>query len=175
MGINNSPCCGFMDLSKNKRYIESLAKPFILSFGILILCTSLFIGCGKKAPPVAPHQVQPQAVKDLSYRLDGDTLKLTWTIPKGDEKNQSSLTAFILYQSKRPIAEKECKSCPVRFKRVADIPVDKKSPLKIGKDKAKPLSYSETLEKGFRYVYKVIGLAQNDRTSDDSNYISFSY
>lgn len=156
-----------MNLSKNKRYIGSVAKTFILPFAILILCAFLFIGCGRKAPPVAPHQVQPRAVKDLIYRLDGDTLKLTWTIPKGDEKNQSSLTAFILYQSKRPIAEKECKYCPVRFKRVADIPVDK--------NKAKSLSYSETLEKGFRYVYKVIGLAQNGRTSDDSNYISFSY
>ncbi|MBW2010788.1 MAG: hypothetical protein JRI32_03835 [Deltaproteobacteria bacterium] len=139
MGINNSLCCRFMGLSKNKRYIENVAKPFILSFAILILCPFLFIACGKKAPPVVPRQVQPRAVKDLSYRLDGDTLKLTWTLPKGDEKNPPSLTTFILYQSKRSIAEKEC------------------------------------LEKGFRYIYKVIALAQNGRTSDDSNYIRLNY
>lgn len=164
-----------MYLPRNKTDIKSDRKGFILPFAILIMCASFLIGCGKKAPPVAPRQVPPGKVTDLSYRLDGDTVKLTWTLPEGEQKNQSCLTRFILYRSRSPIAETECESCPIRFKRIAVIPVEDKNTLEIGSDKKKVLSYFETLEKGCRYIYKVTGVAENGLASDDSNYIRLIY
>jgi hypothetical protein len=164
-----------MYLFRNKTDIKSRGNGRILCVAMLILWASFLIGCGKKAPPVAPRQVPPGKVTDLSYRLDGDTVKLTWTLPAGDEKNQSCPTRFVLYKSRRPIAETECTSCPIRFKRIAVIPVEKKDALGIGSDKKRVLSYFETLEMGFRYIYKVTGVAQNGLLSGDSNSIRLTY
>jgi len=59
------------------------------------------LGCGKKAPPVPPHQAKPPTVTDLRASIDGGTLKLTWsgaiTYPESLEKGYRYIYKVIVY------------------------------------------------------------------------------
>lgn len=118
-----------------------------------------------------PRQVKPLPVNDLSASIAGDKIKLTWTIPKEKGKVTSRLSGFTVYRSKKLLSESDCKSCPLLFKRVADIPIKAKGSKYLKKDS---ITYSETLEKGYRYIYKVTVYTKGV-TSSDSNYVDFIY
>ena len=140
---------------------------------LIIGVFSIFLfGCGKKAPPKPPlHEVLP-IVNDLSYSIDGDELKLTWTVPKVKQKVKSGPSGFVIYRSKKLFSESECLNCPVLFKRIADIPIKVND---SGNLKKNIITYNEILEKGCRYIYKVTVYADNGVTGDDSNQIDFVY
>ncbi len=156
---------------KNLKSYQGFSKDLILQSSILITFLLSLSVCGKKAPPIPPSQIQPPAVNDLSASIDGDTLKMTWTIPKEKAKVTPGLSGFIVYRSKMPLSESDCKNCPVLFKRVADIPIEVKASERLEKGS---MTYYETLEKGYRYIYKVIDYTKGV-TSSDSNYVDFIY
>ncbi len=77
----------------------------------------------------------------------------------------------LFLQARPPVtslSEPVCKKCPALFKRIADIPIEEK-------DINTQITYKETLEKGYRYIYKVTVYADNGVTGKDSNYIDFIY
>ena len=138
---------------------------------LIIVAFSIFLsGCGKKAPPKPPRQEKPPVVDDLSYSLDGDKLKLTWTIPEVKRKVKSGLGGFYVFRSKKSVSESDCKNCPKIFKRVADISLENMG--NSGKDSIK---YAEALEKGYRYIYKVVVYTTNGVMGEDSNVVDFTY
>ena len=140
---------------------------------LIMVAFSIFLsGCGKKAPPKPPRQEEPPVVNDLSYSLDRNNFKLTWTIPEVKQKVKSGLSGFVIYRSKKPFSESECLNCPVFFKRIADIPIKAKGAGNLKKD---IITYNEILEKGCRYIYKVTGYTDNGVKGDDSNQIDFVY
>jgi len=155
----------------NLRLHKGFSKGLILQFSIPITIALFLSCCGRKAPPVPPRQIKPPAVKDLSASIAGDTLKLTWTIPKEKGKAIPVPSCFIVYRAKRLLSESDCKDCPVLFKRVADIPIEAKGSAYLKKD---DFTYSETLEKGYRYIYKITVYTKGV-TSSDSNYVDFIY
>ena len=139
---------------------------------LIIVAFSIFLsGCGKKAPPNPPRQEKPPIVDDLSHSLDGNKLQLTWTIPEVKEKVKSGLCGFYVFRFKKSVSESDCKNCPKMFKQIVDIPL--KNNLKnSGKDS---LKYTEALENGNRYIYKVVVYTNNGMTGGDSNQIDFVY
>ncbi len=140
---------------------------------LIIVAFSIFLsGCGKKAPPKPPRQEKPPVVDDLSYSLDGDNLKLTWTIPEVKRKVKSGLGGFYVFRSKKSVSvsEPDCKNCLKIFKRVADISLEVMG--NSGKDSIK---YAEVLEKGYRYIYKVVVYTTNGVMGEDSNVVDFTY
>lgn len=138
---------------------------------LIIVAFSIFLsGCGKKAPPKPPRQEKPPVVDDLSYSLDGNKLKLTWTIPEVKRKVKSGLGGFYVFRSKKSVSESDCKDCPKIFKRVADISLEHMR--NSGKDSIK---YAEVLEKGYRYIYKVVVYTTNGVMGEDSNVVDFTY
>ena len=140
---------------------------------LIIVAFSIFLsGCGKKAPPKPPRQEKPPVVDDLSYSLDGDNLKLTWTIPEVKRKVKSGLGGFYVFRSKKSVSvsEPDCKNCLKIFKRVADISLEVMG--NSGKDSMK---YAEVLEKGYRYIYKVVVYTTNGVMGEDSNVVDFTY
>ncbi|MEA3428276.1 MAG: hypothetical protein U9Q84_03435 [Thermodesulfobacteriota bacterium] len=150
---------------------KNFSRNLITIFSIL-LCLIVF-GCGRKAAPVPPGQVRPPAVDDLSSSIDGDMLKLAWAIPHENGPHKKGKIAsepdgFIVYRSKTLLSEPVCKKCPVLFKRIADIPIEEK-------DVNKKITYEETLEKGYRYIYKVTVYTNTGASGKDSNYIEFDY
>ena len=145
----------------------------ILIIGAFSVFLSGFLsGCGKKAPPKPPLHEVPPIVTDLSYTINGDKLKLTWTVPKVKQKVKSGLSGFVIYRSKKPFSKSECLNCPVVFKRIADIPIKANG---SGNLKEDIITYNEILEKGCRYIYKITVYADNGMTGDDSNQIDFVY
>lgn len=133
---------------------------------MLVSIYLLFCGCGKKGPPVSPRREKPPAIEDLSHRLDGSTLELSWSLPEKDSSRQPDLIGFKVYVSKVSLSESECENCPLKFKAVADVSIRKKAG-------QKQLIYSETLDAGYQYVYMVRGYSDDGLFSDDSNYINF--
>ena len=158
-------------MRNRKKLYKNFDTHLILPFSILIIFVLLVLGCGKKAPPVPPHQAKPPTVDDLRASIDEGTLKLTWTIPREKGTIMSSLSGFIVYRSKMLLSDSDCKNCPVLFKRVADIPheVSASGYMKKGNS-----TYTATLEKGYRYIYKVI-VYRKGVTSSDSNYVDLIY
>ena len=138
---------------------------------LIIVAFSIFLsGCGKKAPPKPPRQEKPPVVDDLSYSLDGDNLKLTWTIPEVKRKVKSGLGGFYVFRSKKSVSEPDCKNCLKIFKRVADISLEH-----MGNSEKDSIKYAEVLEKGYRYIYKVVVYTTNGVMGEDSNVVDFTY
>jgi hypothetical protein len=158
-------------MRNRKKLYRNFDTHLILPFSILIIFVLLVLGCGKKAPPVPPRQKKPPAVNDLRASIDGGILKLTWTIPREKGTIMPSLSGFIVYRSKMLLSGSDCKNCPVPFKRVADIPIEAKDPEYMKKGNS---TYTETVEKGYRYIYKVI-VYKKGVTSSDSNYVDLIY
>jgi len=144
---------------------------------VIIILVFLLPGCGKKAPPVPPQQKPVPAVSDLKHSIDGDMLTLTWTIPKGKEKEKTAPDGFIVYRYKRPLSDSPCKKCPKLFQKVSDIPVDITADNTIDAPgyENNNIEYREEIEKGFVYTYKVVLYTKSGAQSRDSNYINFNF
>ncbi len=141
-------------------------------FSILIVIIIVLCGCGRKALPVPPRHEPPPAVNDLSSSIEGDMLRLSWTVPEANKRIMSNLNGFVVYRSKKMVSGSECKKCPLLFKRIADVPVDV---INQKDSKKNIMTYNETLEKGYRYIYKVTVYTNTGASGKDSNYIEFDH
>ncbi len=135
---------------------------------LFVLTSLLFCGCGVKAPPFPPQQIPPPAVTDLKSDIQGDIISLDWTILPA-EKKTPAVRGFRVYRSKTLRSKPACLTCPVTFEQVADLPVMAENTAS-GK-----MNWSERLEKGFRYVYKVTGYSENGVSAKDSNAVGTDY
>jgi hypothetical protein len=142
---------------------------------VLVLAGSslLWIGCGNKGPPRPPRQPLPLAVKDLDYVVHINIVKLSWTVPgKEESRNAAPPAAVKVFRSRMSAEDASCENCPIRFAVSADIPVYKQR-----SDKSKPIrmSYSEFVETGYHYVYKVTVFDENGIGGKDSNIVRFDH
>lgn len=138
---------------------------------IIFFITVVFwaLSCGKKGPPVPPRAVPPPAVPMLSMELEGDDLTLIWTAPEGSKRVVSDLGGFFIYRSKQSVSAPECKDCPILFTRIGTVPYEGQAP------GTETITFSETLEKGIRYIYKVTVYSKSGLISGDSNLVSFTH
>jgi hypothetical protein len=151
--------------------MEKMPMPCRLWLLILLLWAFVGTGCGVKGPPVAPRSVPPPAVTDLAYDILESTLELQWTVPAIASKRDAPFDGCVVNRAIRSFEETQCRTCPIPFNRVADLPV----PLISKKGKPARMNYSETLTPGSNYVYKVNCYTENGRFSADSNLIEFDY
>ncbi len=143
-----------------------------LFFFTLAGLSFLWIGCGKKAPPRPPQRRSPPAVKDLSYAVDNRIVELSWTVQGADDRSASAPVGYKVFRSKLSAAESNCEKCPIRFAEIADLPIQMKR-----SEKAKPtrMRFTEVLEPGYRYIYKVIAYDEDGEGSQDSNTVKFDH
>ena len=133
--------------------------------------TCMLSGCGKKASPKPPSGNRPPQVTDLGYSISENTIKLSWTIPKTNDKAKSPATGFLIYRSKQSSAEDDCPNCPIYFLKIEDVPVR-------GGVSGKPepsVVFAQDIEPGYRYIYKVKAYDDDGVVGRDSNVIDFSY
>ena len=143
-------------------------KVLHLWIGFFFTAWALTAGCGVKAPPVPPKRLPPAAVIDLTGAMAGDVLQLAWGIPAvGDDASEAS--GFAVYRAKTPMEEAECRDCPVIFQRIIQISVTP-SQRQNGR-----MTFSEPLEKGYRYHYKLRSYDAFGAAGDDSNTFSVDY
>jgi len=143
-----------------------------LTILILLSCALGVSGCGKKGPPVAPQEKPIPAVNDLNGHRQADRVVLSWHLPAGLNHRTVPLEGFRVYRSKQPLDMERCQGCPLIFERVAFIPFDGTQTNGPG---TAPIQYAETIEKGHRYIYKVVGLRSKAAESGSSNLVEIVY
>jgi predicted small lipoprotein YifL len=144
---------------------------FMLALAVAMMLAMVVItgGCGKKGPPEPPAGSRPPRVKDLGYDLNKNTLKLSWTLPPLDEKAQLPITGFFIYRAQQPLSEEECPNCPIMFKIIGDVPVREWG-------SGQPLiTFTDSIEAGYRYTYKVIAYSADGIRSRNSNFVVFTF
>ena len=133
--------------------------------------TFMLSGCGKKASPKPPSGNRPPKVTDLGYSISANTIKLSWTIPKTSDKAKSPATGFLIYRSKQSSVDADCPNCPIYFLKIEDV-------LVRGDVSGKPESsvvFTQAIEPGYRYIYKVKAYDDDGVAGKDSNLIDFTY
>jgi hypothetical protein len=154
-----------------KRQITSSAT--IVLVGLIVLA-GVFMpwGCGKKAPPEPPTGSRPPRVIDLAYGVSGSTLALSWRVPPTNPAARIPVTGFLIYRSQQPLLENACPNCPILFKIIGDVPVREAG---AGQDGEPAITFTETLDPGYRYIYKVHGYSRDGIRSKPSNVVEFTY
>jgi hypothetical protein len=150
------------------------SSPAMIAGAVLIGLMLIVIlwGCGKKGPPEPPTGSRPPRVSDLRYGISQKTVKLSWNIPQPDEKAQLPIDGFIIFRSQQSLIERECSNCPILFKTIGDVPVRVPG---AGQGGGPPLSFTQTIEPGYRYIYKVNGYSSDGIWSRDSNFAEFIF
>jgi hypothetical protein len=142
---------------------DSANRPIL--FGLLLLLSTAYFGCGVKGPPVPPRQPLVPAV-ELSYQVDDQTVRLTWRLPGPLAAKQAKDAAFVVYRSRTALAEPPCDGCPLVFEKAASVAyVDSDS---------NRFSIDKPLESGYRYVFKV-RLETDSGAGPDSNPVRFDH
>lgn len=145
-------------------------RKFLLQVLSLLVVGFVLAGCGKKAPPRPPGgEEAPAAVGKLSKTISGDTLSLTWR-PVANKAVEPA--GVYIFRSKVRLTDSACPTCPVLFERVAAIPYRGQG---SGVATLRPLEYRETLESGYRYIYKVAAYSQSGSIGKDSDTVEFTH
>ena len=150
-------------LESNRGFHWKIAVRRALLAGASLLWLFPLSACGKKGPPVPPGYVEPAASSDLRYEIKGTSVVLRWTVtrPSAEGGVQRAASAKI-YRSKETAADAACTDCPLMFSLVEAIPCE-----------SDEMTYTETLEPGRRYAFKVVLVDSSGRESADSNVVRF--
>jgi hypothetical protein len=139
-----------------------------------IICVVLLLGwvwglagCGVKAPPVPPKSIAPAAIVDLTAHLDQDIVTLNWSVPKGKAAGTAGVAGFIVYRAGVSLEDPAaCTECPLLFRRIAEIDMEQ---YMAGASDRKKVTFRQSVDLGFRYVYKVVAMAKDGQRGLDSN------
>jgi hypothetical protein len=155
--------------SKSGLILGRRCKWLVSAVGLVFLQAGLW-GCGIKAPPVPPDRLKPPAIVDLNYRRDGVTLTLSWRLAADPEAATAVADICRVYRAKTSLSDTSCPDCPLPFEMVAEVPT--------GGDPAAgdaTLGWTENLERGFGYTYKVISVTADGITGDPSDTVYATY
>jgi hypothetical protein len=130
------------------------------------------LGCGKKNLPRPPRRPLPPAVQDLSHSIQGDIVELKWTLPVSAEGSGSEPVVFKVFRVALTKEDIECEKCPIRFMPVAEIPIMYKE---SGTSGPRSFSFTETIETGYLYIYKVVAFDEYGTGSKNSNRVEFDH
>ncbi len=126
------------------------------------------VGCGVKTPPVPPRSEPPPAVTDLAGTIEGDTIRLRWTLPAW-EPDQDELVGFRIYRSRIPLSEVFCEDCPITFDLIDEVPITREN------RETGIMTYTDRLEKGNRYIYRILPTTEQGLIGPESNVIRFTH
>ena len=132
----------------------------------------VWLSCGKKGSPRPPERPLPPAVEDLRYAIQGDMVELSWTQPATAGGNASKPASIKVLRAVLSKEEIKCENCPVRFEAVAEIPIHTAT---SRKEDLCTLRYTEKIDLGYRYIYKVIVFDKYGIGSKNSNVVQFDH
>ena len=75
----------------------------------------------------------------------------------------------MIYRNQESLSQKECPNCPIIFKQVGDVPRPEAGTA------ATPLVFTQELEPGYRYRFKVRAYDDDGLAGRDSNFIQFLF
>ena len=152
--------------------VDSRVRWRAVFFLALVAINFLWPGCGQKSRPRPPELRSPPAVEDLSYSIDSQNVELSWTVKSADDRFASLPVRCKILRSKLSAEESNCEKCPIQFTAIGDIPIEMK---RAEKPESTRMRFSEVLEPGYRYIYKVIVYDEDGHAGKDSNSVQFDY
>lgn len=152
-------------------HCRNLIKCFI----VFLSAAAMFMGCGIKKDPKPPKALAPAGVSDLTYRRDGDQVYLEWVTGVEGSIDVGETAGFYVFRSKIPKVEPECPKCPILFDRVGEIIFDEPQLELLTIDQREYRTFDETLEKGYRYIYKVSAFSEAGLLGPESNSVELVY
>ena len=143
---------------------------------ILLICVGLLSmswACGQKGPPVVPKDPVPPAVEDLQGEAVGEKVRLSWTVPRDDDRPFPGLSNYRLYRYKFSSTAEDCPGCPIPFKYFLEIKAADPWPAWQEGDR---IVFEDPVRPDDRYAYKVLVYHWKGGVSEDSNilFIGFS-
>jgi len=138
--------------------------------GLFLMCV-ITVGCGVKKPPLAPEAQPPEAITDLIYEKEGNSVTLRWSVPQKEAAGSAGLGGFYVYQGETRLTESACKDCPVLFYRIGQLTV---GDLYVNDSLLSTASFTVELVPGFEYQFKVVVFSEDGLTSPDSNRVSIT-
>jgi hypothetical protein len=149
-----------------------LNQRLIIDKGLWLILMMIFffsgVACGRKAVPLPPKAIEPPVLGTIKGSQSDGKLRLSWPIPEKIETE--ALAGFYVYRSKEKLNDLPCSQCPDRFDKVADIPYDSVS-LMLEKHAV----YSEILEKGYQYKYRVTSYSAYGDEGPPSGEVTVDY
>jgi len=113
-----------------------------------LACVLITLSCGRKALPTPVATLPPPVVSDLQAHVEGNNLKLTWSVPEWKTEDGDRLAGFRVYRSEESGVEPVCEDCPRRFELAAELAIEKTT-------SDGGVLYTETVTETFRYFYQV--------------------
>lgn len=140
-------------------------KLLIIRLSLIFVCFAILSNCGKKAPPVAPETVIPQAIDNLRAKITNGMVILTWTIPSKNTNNSplNDLKGFEVFRG-----EDRCKECPPDLSFLLDI--DYNYPSGLTTIEGRTVKFSDYQVKQEKtYLYRVFSYNHRGHLSSASN------
>jgi hypothetical protein len=125
---------------------------------ILCLVMPLPLGCGLKAPPVAPKQPPLPTIRNLTAALEKDQVTLQWN----QGLNEGHVAGYIVYRAAMDLSKEPCPGCPMIFQKLTTLGNEGRS---------EHFSYTDAVFAGFRFTYKVTPFYSSGATGPDSNLV----
>ena len=140
--------------------IQKNAIQILIILSIVIL--SVFLGCGKKGPPLPP-EIKGQKISapfDLKYALDGKKITLSWNHEIDKEIAIIKPDGFTIFMAKKTF--QKCASCPFKFDSIESVAMPSKE-------------FIFELDKGFKYYFRVQATGEDKMESEYSKTIQVDY
>ena len=161
-----------MNFTKRGLLLRRVSIKYWPAILLAIFVIGFIPGCGKKGPPVPPKRYRLPPVSDLTHRIDGQNLALSWTVATDIGPGKSATDGCVVYRARQSVMESDCTGCPVPFVSVAEVPAGKSS---TAPSQQTGLTYTETLIPGFAYTYKVVCYTRDGGPGEDSNVVNFRF
>ncbi|MEA2061693.1 MAG: hypothetical protein U9P10_14560 [Thermodesulfobacteriota bacterium] len=151
------PLKGQKKISNQKQAVNRYFLLVVLG----ILTAFSVMGCGRKAMPKPPLSAMPSPPSDLSFHLDTSGVTLEWR-HTGKNKDLYTDRGFEIFRAEKNISGDACVGCPIKFKKRGSVDMTAHT-------------YSEDLERGYRYYYRIRFFAGKNIFSRYSETIQFEF
>lgn len=143
-----------------------MTRGFIPRIGlfVIIMATMVFaVSCGRKADPVCPRSIKPDAVSNVSARVSGLGIDVSWTAA-------SSELADLKYRIlKSELKADECLTCPREYVLIEQLSCEDP---KLKRTEGNGLTYRDIdVKNGYSYSYVIVTCTESENCSDESNHV----
>lgn len=144
---------------------ERITKLYAGAWAVAVIVALSALGCGKKTLPVPPMPFNPPPVQHLSHVVSDGAVTLSFIFPETGNQKEFPVDGFLIDRAAIVRTETVCDTCPVRFRRVAEI----------RKGEGETYSFREPIETGYRYIYKVTPFSDQGKKGSSPATLQFDY
>ena len=119
-----------------------------------------------------PKRPLPPVVQDLRHTIHGHVVELSWTLPASTGGSAAEPAEVKVLRAAQSGEEIGCEGCPLDFEIAAEIPIHAGV---FEKSDSRTLRYTETIEPGYRYIYKIVVFDENGFGGKASRSVMFDH